>query len=277
MEKRVIFLDIDGTLIYNHGNIRERVEKAIKQVRENGHYVFLCTGRNRLGVEDLMRLGCFDGVVCSAGGYIEIDNEVIFEAGMSKDEVTLARQVFEENHILYNMEANFNAYQSDEMTRLLAMLFGDKHNSEVDRMIEEQRKNLGIKSLEEYDLNPDVIQTIVYFTEDEEAVEKARLALSDKLHFLVYQKMNTIMNGELMKKGVNKGTGIMKVLDYLHLPIESSIAFGDSMNDLEMIETCYYSVVMGNGDDKLKAIASKVCENVEDDGIYHELKRLSLI
>ena len=79
-----------------------------------------------------------------------------------------------------------------------------------------------------------------------------------------------------MKKGVNKGTGIIKVLEKLNISVDDSIGFGDSMNDLEMIETCGYSVVMDNGDEMLKRIADYVCESVENDGRYHELKRLEL-
>lgn len=275
--KKVIFVDIDGTLIYNHGSMSEKVKSAIAEVRKNGHYVFLCTGRNRTGVDDLMKTGCFDGTVCSAGGYIELNGDKIYEAGMDHEDVMLARRVFESLNILYNMEANYHAYQSYEMTRLLNVIFHDAHNSEVDRMIEEQRKRMGIKSLEEYHPELDTIQTIVYFTNDEGAVYAAKEALSEKFHFLVYQKIGDIFNGELMKHGVNKGTGIKKVMDYLDIPIEDSIGFGDSMNDLEMIETCGYSAVMANGDDRLKRIADTVCESVEDDGIYYELKRLSLI
>ena len=64
---KIIFFDIDGTLIYNHGKITNKVMEAIYKVRDNGHYVFLCTGRNRIGVSELMDLNCFDYV------YLTID------------------------------------------------------------------------------------------------------------------------------------------------------------------------------------------------------------
>ena len=49
------------------------------------------------------------------------------------------------------------------------------------------------------------------------------------------------------------------------------------MNDYEMIKVCHHAVVMGNGVKELKQYASSICESVEDDGIYHELKRLGLL
>lgn len=277
MGKRVVFLDIDGTLIYNHGKITNKVMEAIYKVRDNGHYVFLCTGRNRIGVSELMDLNCFDGAVCSAGGYIEMNNKKIYEAGMSDEEVRTVREVFERNDVIYNLEANFQCYQPDEMTKIFTNIIGETHNSEIDRLIEEEKKQFGICSLEEYDKNPETIQTICYIANNEDDIKEPQEILSKDFHFLIYQKMNDkIINGEIMKKGVNKGTGIIKVMEQLDLPIENSIGFGDSMNDLEMIETCGYSVVMANGDDKLKQLANSICESVENDGIYYELKRLAL-
>lgn len=65
-------------------------------------------------------------------------------------------------------------------------------------------------------------------------------------------------------------------MDYLNIPIEESICFGDSMNDYEMIKVCHHAVVMGNGTEELKKYATTVCKSVYDDGVYHELKRLGL-
>ena len=88
--------------------------------------------------------------------------------------------------------------------------------------------------------------------------------------------LNTI-NGELIKYGVDKGKAVLKVVEHLGLTIEDTICFGDSRNDYEMLETCYHSVAMGNAVDELKKIATTVCETVQEDGVYHELKRLGII
>ena len=71
--------------------------------------------------------------------------------------------------------------------------------------------------------------------------------------------------------------GILKVLEHYDLPLTSTIGFGDSMNDLEMIETCHLGIVMANGDERLKQKADIICESVKEDGIFHELKRQGLL
>jgi len=53
--------------------------------------------------------------------------------------------------------------------------------------------------------------------------------------------------------------------------------FGDSMNDYQMIMQAGCGVVMGNGDDKLKEAADRICERVEEDGVLRELGRMGLI
>ena len=67
-------------------------KKGIKKARENGHLIFLCTGRNRVGIENIMS-DDFDGCICSAGGYLEIKGEMIETTYLDKEEVEQARKV----------------------------------------------------------------------------------------------------------------------------------------------------------------------------------------
>ena len=102
--------------------------------------------------------------------------------------------------------------------------------------------------------------------------------LGDKYRWIVHDLFsNDKINGEIILNGIDKGKAIHQVVDYLHLSIRDTIGFGDSLNDLEMIQTCHYGVVMENGSKELKQYATTICESVHDDGIYHELKRQSII
>ncbi|MDE6943901.1 MAG: HAD hydrolase family protein, partial [Lachnospiraceae bacterium] len=78
MKRRVIFLDIDGTLTEPGRNEPPQSALwAIEQARKAGHYVFLCTGRNYDMLFPLLQYD-LDGVVGSSGGYIECRGEVIY-------------------------------------------------------------------------------------------------------------------------------------------------------------------------------------------------------
>ena len=112
----------------------------------------------------------------------------------------------------------------------------------------------------------------------EEHLEQLKKEFAQDFHIIIHddKKVDVIL-GEIIPRGFDKGSAIEKVVDYLGLSMKDTICFGDSMNDLQMIQTCHYSVVMANSNEKLKQYSDAVCESVEDDGIYHEFKRLKLI
>lgn len=56
MDKKLIFLDADGTLTLPDGRVSPKVQEAIHQVQKNGHEVFLCTGRSYAGARPLFQL-----------------------------------------------------------------------------------------------------------------------------------------------------------------------------------------------------------------------------
>ena len=261
MRKKIVFLDVDGTLTLPSGDVSQYVKDAISFVRKNGHYVFLCTGRNKSSVSELMSI-CFDGIICSAGGYIEINNQKIYESFLKEDDVLEARKAFD-----------------DRMNEIFARgaLHKEHINSELQRILNEQKTKFNIHALKEYDSNPVPIHKICFIAEDKEAVEKVRKQLSYKYNFIIHDlfSIDTI-NGEIIIKGTNKGNAVQKVIEELNIPIEDTICFGDSMNDYEMVQVCHYSVVMGNGDNELKKYATTICESVEEDGVALELKRLGL-
>lgn len=74
-----------------------------------------------------------------------------------------------------------------------------------------------------------------------------------------------------------KGAGIQRVLAYYGLTKEDAMAFGDGNNDIEMFQAVGRSVAMGNASPDLKATASEVCRPCAEDGIYHYCQENGLI
>ena len=111
---------------------------------------------------------------------------------------------------------------------------------------------------------------------DREDIEKTKILLPN-YHFIVHEMFSQhSINGEIIKKGMDKGLAIKKVVETLHMKMEDTIAFGDSMNDYEMLQVCNYGVAMKNACQELKASADNICESVENDGVYYEMERLGL-
>lgn len=75
-----------------------------------------------------------------------------------------------------------------------------------------------------------------------------------------------------MPAGVNKGQGIKYFLRYFDVKPDELIAFGDGMNDKEMIELAGYSYAMKNGDERLKKIAKYEAPSNNDMGVLQVLE-----
>jgi hydroxymethylpyrimidine pyrophosphatase-like HAD family hydrolase len=82
---------------------------------------------------------------------------------------------------------------------------------------------------------------------------------------------------ESVPHGFSKGSGIRKVCELFGIPLSDTIAFGDSVNDLDMLETAGIGVAMGNGTDAAKQAADYVTTDMFDDGIWNACEALGLI
>ena len=76
---KYLFFDIDGTLLGPSKKVTDKTAEGIKQARQNGHIAFLCTGRAPVSIMKSVRDIGFDGIISSAGGFIDIGGKYIFE------------------------------------------------------------------------------------------------------------------------------------------------------------------------------------------------------
>lgn len=84
-------------------------------------------------------------------------------------------------------------------------------------------------------------------------------------------------SSDLLLWGVTKQTGFVNLLERIGISPAECIAFGDNLNDLEMLRFAAIGVSMGNGDPLLKAVSDYVTETVDQDGIFRGLKHFHLI
>lgn len=277
MKRKSIFLDVDGTLVSGHATMNFKVVEAINRARQNGHYVFICTGRNKTGIKYELAKADFDGIIASAGSYIEIDNKVIHSVYFNKLLVDKISKVFDENNIYYNYECTDVTYMSKKMVELfIGGVNFESGNIELEKMMQEEFKKFSIQDLSLY--NNQDIHKICFIATDQNDVERAKKQLGDDVNMVMHDIFDaTTISGELISKVDNKATAIKQVIDYLGIDKKDTIAFGDSMNDYEMINFVECGIAMGNACKELKEVASRVCRSVDEDGIYYEFIELGLI
>ncbi|MBD5524844.1 MAG: HAD hydrolase family protein [Lachnospiraceae bacterium] len=73
----------------------------------------------------------------------------------------------------------------------------------------------------------------------------------------------------MLSEILNKGKAVRQVCERLNIPLCRSIAIGDSINAIEMLETAGLSICMQNGSDELKKVADDICPSVQGDGILY--------
>lgn len=275
MEKKAIFLDIDGTLTVAGSNVPpDSALQAIRAAQDKGHRVFLCTGRNYDMLKPLLSYG-FDGVVASAGGYIRCGEQVIYDCPMTEAQRKLVLDTLEQHGIFRTVECLDGSYTDDGFKAFLEEHAEDGGNSELLRWRRQIEEELNIRSMREYMGQP--VYKVVVMSMDRNSMEQAGKLLEKDFSFCMQEADRYgIVNGEVINRQFDKGQALIRVCQHLHIPLEDSIAFGDSMNDKEMMETAGYSVCMENGSDTLKKLADEVCPGVEQDGLYQAFVGLGL-
>ena len=280
MGKKLIFLDIDGTLTIPGSNEPpESALRAIRAAQKKGHLVFLCSGRNPGMLAPLLKYD-FDGVIACAGGYVTVGDELIYDMPMTREESDLAVEKLHGEGVFCTIESRDGAWGDANVSEFIEDSIGadSKGNSEIERWRKALSGSLGIRPMKEYDGSP--LYKVVIMCLRYEQLEPAREALEDRYNFCMQEitdPAHRCINGELINRKYDKGRAILRVCDYLGIPVIDTYGFGDSMNDLEMIQTVGTSVCMDNGAEALKKISDVVCPRVEEDGLAKAFEQLDLV
>lgn len=270
--KKVVFLDVDGTIAPFDAPIPQSAIQAIRMARQNGNRVLLCTGRSRAELQpQVMSIG-FDGMVGAAGAFVDIDGTDVFFAKLREEWVAEIIDYFDKHHIHGFFQCPAMTYARQRSLDAFSTMLGMSVTSS-------QRDGVvipGIVAKENLYECRDV--TKIFFLSETTLVEEVRKHFSGR--FMVIN--NTIglpmdKSGELSQLGISKATGIEIVLKHYGCDIADSIAIGDGYNDLEMVEYAGTGIAMGNGVDSLKQIADYVTTDINDDGLYKAFRHVGLV
>lgn len=274
MDRKLIFLDVDGTLTPPGGQEPpESALRAINKAQERGHKVFLCSGRNNGMMEPLYKYG-FDGGIASCGGFVFAGDTVLHDCPMPVDQRDRLISLFNENGVSIELESKDDSYCDDRARRFLEENNG--RNRHLLRMIKAVWIDLGPHPIEEYDGRP--VYKMVYVYENDDQLRAVKEELGDDLMFIGHDFSEPGCRfGEVISRMIDKGSAVRLVAEKLGFDIADTIGIGDSNLDIEMIEAVGTSVCMDNGSPQLKEMSDLVCPAVEEDGIEWTFRELGLI
>ena len=272
MRSKILFFDIDGTLMMFGGIIPESAKQALYAAKANGHKLIICTGRSRAGVSAGIEALPFDGYVCASGGYVEYEGKVVYHETWKPETIEKFVAFATENQVLFHLQCSGRIYVLDEQKAI------------IDRKWEKRFADFGLPlkqfdsiafSREEIKNTPDVDKAM--YMDSPFSLEQMQQMLPDyEVTGSSFDKEEA-QNGEVTSEGITKAHGMKRLLDYIGAEVADSVAYGDGPNDYEMLEFAGIGVAMGNADESLKQKADMVTSAIDEDGIYHSMKALHLI
>lgn len=272
--KRILFFDIDGTLAIPGQKPSKETVDTIRAARANGHRAILCTGRSEHSVPDFVREIGFDGGIYSAGGQVIVEGKTISNRTMTQDMTEMILSAMRKERLTFTLECSNENYISDAGLLRLELLNMADSNSELQRMLIGSDQN----TFANYENEP--VYKISFLAASREQIDRLTSALDDSVKVVVFDNLMPdfpLLAGEVSDKNINKGLALQCVCEYYHTPLELSVAFGDSMNDEEMLLAAGIGVAMGNSVGQVKALADQVCESCADNGVAKTLVRLGLV
>lgn len=255
---KIVFFDIDGTLLDHEKKLPSATKSAVKQLQENGVFVAIATGRSPFMYEPLRKELNIDTFVSFNGQYVVFENEVIYRNPIKEADIKKLHEAAEEYNqtpIVFMNEATMKSSvaNNQRVEEALGSLKFPHPDVKVDFYKES-----------------DIYQALLFCTEEE---EKPFTSQYDQFRFIRWHEYST----DVLPSGGSKAEGIKILMDRVGFNLDEVYAFGDGLNDIEMLQAVGHGVAMGNASQIVKKHADYVTKDVADEGIYYGLKQLKLI
>jgi len=272
MDIRMVCSDLDGTLMLaDHWSISEKTREQLLRMAEKGIPFVPTTGRSILRLPGCLRegVGVRYAITANGGQVWDLEkNEVIFGRYFERDLIYRLMDYCD------GLDIPYEVYRRDG-------ILSEKRN------------------IEKYMQGPSGIVAYGKFLEAYGVVDSIRAELDrdfDQIHkfqfpFLPVERVQALWeefstweglslarsaphNLELATTGTSKLLAIQFLCEYLHIDIENVAAFGDSINDIEMLQGVGVSVAMGNGAEAAKQAAKYCTLSNTEDGVAVMLEKL---
>lgn len=277
---KILFFDIDGTLVGFDGKIPDSTIKALDLAKKNGHKCIISTGRSINQIYPFLLEVGFDGIVAAAGGYVELGGREIFHATYGREQVKKVIDILGPTEAAIILQTKDSCVTTESWALVFDEVFSErtgKKSSLADNAEDSVMGNTTFNNdIQEYAEKYADAESMIYCSSPYELGELGKM-LAPGLKVTESSFKDPDPNsGEITLTGVNKALGIDKVIEELGVSLEDTIAFGDGANDVDMIRHAGIGVVMGNGQECAKEVADIIAGDIEEDGLYLVMKELGL-
>lgn len=268
MNTKIFFADLDGTLLNKQKQITPLTYQALKEWTDKGHKLVLCSGRalnSIIHVRETLGLGEFSNMYL-----IGYNGGEIYDC---TSQTLLNREAL-------TFEAAQKCFEIAKKYHIHIQTFSDTHiiTAQDDDEIKYYKKAVHTPVIFTEDFMPyldkEPCKCLAISLHDKELMKTFSKAIEEELGNEVTVMTSTPHFIEMFPITSGKGFSVKWLCDYLHIPIENSLAAGDEMNDVSMLEAVGVGIAMENARDFVKEIADVVTEtDHNNDGLVPVLKQ----
>ncbi|WP_449452637.1 HAD family hydrolase [Streptococcus suis] len=278
--RKIIFLDVDGTLVDYHNRIPESAIRAIRQARENGHLVYVCTGRSRAEMQpELWEIG-LDGMIGGNGSYVEHQDQVIMHQLLSEEDSRAIVDWLHERGLEFYLESNNGLFASEnfrERARETLRIYSMNKGKTAEEVATQEVEDVMHGMIFDGQLYRNDLNKVSFVLDSYQDHLDSKQAFPQLVANTWGGRGESALFGDLGVKDIDKAHAISVLLDHLGASQADSIAFGDAKIDISMLDYCAVGVAMGNGGAEILAMADMITDDVEEDGLYNAFEKLGLL
>ena len=258
--KYSIFIDVDGTLKNDNGEISNRCKNIIRNIVSLGHMVILCTARPRKHVQIISEeIGTSHYVLSSNGAelYDYANDKIIFSNYIPYNCVISVLDQVIKNNMSATLAINDIEY-------IIGRQYNDNQFKLPNRYNNFIRKNK-VKQFMVIDNNSNKLGDVRFFVN-----EKSNISITNK-HDIIEAQGSWF---SFVSKNTSKGTAIDKFCKIFSIPKERIICIGNDYNDIPMFKSSGMSIAVKNATDDVLALADYITDSNNDDGVAKILEKL---
>ncbi|OQY10994.1 MAG: hypothetical protein B6I29_00095 [Marinitoga sp. 4572_148] len=267
MNKKVFVFDLDGTLLNTKESISQRTIYAIKAIYERGYFIIIASGRmyksTRLVIEKYLPFLKNIPIISYNGAYVvSHTGEVVFESDIEKnDAVKIIQEAKKEN-------IHVQIYLNDE-------LLSDTENAEI----KQYARHSGVEykivdNLENYISQNSHGPTKVLTVAKKEILD----VFQEKMISKYNNKLNIVRSFSIyldfLNKDSSKGIALKKLSQIYNFDISKTYIFGDSENDVSMLQLSKNSYAMENANEHVKNAAKNITLSNDEEGVAIVIEKI---
>ncbi|WP_226578326.1 Cof-type HAD-IIB family hydrolase [Halobacillus litoralis] len=257
MEKKIAFFDIDGTLLNHDKKLPAKTKQAIKDLKEQGVYCAIATGRAPFMYKELREELGIDSFISFNGQYVVFEGKEVYTNPLSEPELEKLHKHAESNNhpMVFMNHEDMKASTPDHshIKKSLGTLYIDHPEEDAS-----------------FYKGKNIYQSLIFCEGDE--IEEYRQAY-DAFDYIRWHPVSC----DVLPRGGSKAEGIKKLVEAAGLRMEDTYAFGDGLNDIEMMREAGTGVAMGNAMPETKSVSDYVTSDVSEDGLSEAIYELGLL